>query len=762
MSAGVGFPREGIHGTSSYRLPKAAIRSVRVKTMFSIMVATALCAPLNTWIGLDGYGVMVLGPFTVVPSLWMMRRFGRRIAAKREKITGRASTSFEFNGLIYLVGIPALAEMTIVFGDAFRSAPEWRAAGLVDFLLVDAWLAAVVLLVRVDIEYWPAAARAVGKKRQPGRQHSVAVVVVHGIGNQKASGPLEDVAGSVEQVLQRQAPQRVRVTRRPGTGTVPPHVEFQYEGRVAKRRVRQRVVVLEAFWADVESRPRRLQTLIWLVKSMPLMLLIAVAPDRRDLQKPSFTRLFYRLTFPVLVLLSLFQSSIRLLTLLLLVVVAASTAYRPTNLLGDVQIAATRDEEVLRILGVIDSAIDAAHSMASRVIVVGHSQGGFLSHQALELRAQTRGATERIEFIGIGSGLKPISLLKNFGGRRSIAGASALLLGALLITVSVVPFLLGVLLGQEGFLRWARSANKQLIDDGAAESRPVGGWHPGSWSHPAALLPDWGQAFALLLGIALCSFVGATARRHVRSLGQDLRCPRNVSRWTEITSSADTVGRLAWPRLADARVWNCPSLGQPLLDHISYYRRSSPVAWYLASMLFPALLGGTVPVLRQWANYLDIRIWQARALSTTLGLALLAAYAFDRLDPDAHGMRALLAQTRNPGIAFVGLLIITLVAPVLGMVDRHHLSAMLDLRPMPAPPELKRAPQWFRTLAAGFLFTFAGAVATSSHDLVRYPHMSATEVRLLAMAPAVTAALICLLAALLAVGYRFSLGRVSK
>ncbi|MFJ5780067.1 hypothetical protein [Streptomyces sp. NPDC093094] len=725
--------------------------------MLSIMAAAALYAGLNIWTGMDTFAVIIFGGLAVKPSLWLMRRFSHRAASIKEGATARVSTSFGLIRIACLVFLVALTALAFSFRGGFFPSPEWRTASPVDTLLVAAWLAAVVLLVRVDVECRPAAARAVGGSRKPDRQNSVAVVVVHGIGNQKPGGPLEEVAGSVEQILCRQASQRVMVTRRPSDGETFAHVEFQYAGRVDKQRVKQRVVFLEAFWADAGRRPRGLQTLVWIVKSIPLMLLMAVAPDRRDVQGPSFMRFFCRLAFPLLVLLSLFQPSIRLFTLILLGILAASTAFPPWNLLGDVQIAAARDKELSKIIGVINSAIDAAFVMASRVVVVGHSQGGFLSLRALELRAREAGVKERIKFIGIGSGLKPISLLKDFGDRRSISAAAALALGVLLLMISVVPFLLAILQSQEGFISWCLRVNKQLIDHGIDSGRPPGGRFPALWSHPSALLPDWGQVLALLSGIGLCLFAGASVRPRVRNVGRALRCPHSVSRWIEITSSADTVGRLAWPPLADPHVWNSPSLGQPLLDHVRYFRRSSPVAWYLASTLFPSLLGGVVPALRQWANYLDMRIWRARALSGALGLVILVVYAFGRLDPDARGMRALLDQTRDPGVTFVGLLAVTLVAPVLGMVDRYRLSTALDLRPMAAPPELRRSPMWLRALGASVLFSFAAAVATSGHDSARYPHMSSTEVRLLSVAPTVTAGLICLLAALLAVGYSFSL-----
>ncbi|MFB7356001.1 hypothetical protein [Streptomyces gardneri] len=520
--------------------------------------------------------------------------------------------------------------------------------------------------------------------------------------------------------------------------------------------MKQRVVITEAFWADAERRPRRMQTLTWIIKSLPLLLLLSVAPDRQDIREPRFLRFFYRLAFPVLVIISLLQPSVRIWTLLLLVAVAASTSFRRTNLLGDVQIAATRDEEISEIVNEINSAIDAAFSIAERVVVVGHSQGGYLSHRALELRAVTRGTKERIELIGIGSGLKPISLLKAFGDCRSVAMATSFLCSMLLMLFFVTPFLLGFIQGWNGLLDWMVRINETLIEHVAAASLQSSAWHFTAWSHPMALVPDVWQIAALIGSVALFFLMRRRIRAQVLQLHQDLSCPGNVSRWTEITSSADTVGRLAWPHLSRANVWNCPSLGQPLVDHISYYRRSSPVAWCLGATLFPSLIGDTVPVLRHWANYLDVRIRQARTLSMILGMILLAAYALDRLNPGARGINALLDQGKNPGGLFAGLLAITLMAPALGMIDRHRLSAALDMRPMPSPPELKQTPMWLRLFGLCVWVPFAASVAATAHDLVRYPNMVSTESRLLPVAPEVTGFLICLLAASLAAGYRFS------
>jgi hypothetical protein len=334
--------------------------------------------------------------------------------------------------------------------------------------------------------------------------------------------------------------------------------------------------------------------------------------------------------------------------------------------------------------------------------------------------------------------------------------ATSFLCSLLLMMIFVTPVLLGLIQGWDGFLDWTVRVNEALIRHVTADSLPSSTWHFMAWSHPMALVPDVWQIAALIGSVSLFFLTRRGIRPQIAQLYQDLSCPGNVSRWTEITSSADTVGRLAWPHLARANVWNCPSLGQPLVDHISYYRRSSPVAWYLGATLFPSLIGGTVPVLRHWANYLDIRIRQARTLSMILGMILLAAYALDRLNPGAHGINALLEQGKNPGGLFGGLLIITLLAPVLGMIDRYRMSAALDMHPMPSPPEVKQIPVWLRWIVLGAWVPFAASVAATAHDLVRYPNMVSTESRLLPVAPEVTAFLICLLAASLAAGYRFS------
>jgi hypothetical protein len=214
---------------------------------------------------------------------------------------------------------------------------------------------------------------------------------------------------------------------------------------------------------------------------------------------------------------------------------------------------------------------------------------------------------------------------------------------------------------------------------------------------------------------------------------------------------------LAFPHLFDADVWNSPSYGNPLLDHISYFRESSPVAWYLASELFAPVMENVTPVLRQWAQYLDTRIWRARVFSTILGLLLICAYSINRVNPAVSGIRSLTAQIKHPGYIFTFLLGIALISPALAIWDRWRVSSVISEQPIKPPPEIKHSPAWVRDIIFAVWGSAAAFAAGSFHHLIRYSPMTPTEIRILPVAPVVLSILLFGIGAALSVGYQFRL-----
>jgi hypothetical protein len=699
-------------------------------------------------------------------SVSLMPQIATKIVRPEPGYLPEGRTIIRLNQALIAISAAALFAFIIALWNRLLPAIGVRDDTLRSFIIAIVVVLPVVFSRTLQIQYADAARPASRHNRTFSRGSTTAVVVIHGIGAKKAGGPLQSVAGPLEQFLYRQAPGTVSVTRRDSTDNLPEYTEFLYESTIGRgqQRSTQRVVMLEVLWADIGRRTSGVRSLIWILKSLPLLGLLVIAPDNRDLNDVSLSRLAYRLTFPVLIVLSLLQPAIRLWVLVLIIAVISTVIFRRTNLIGDVQMAAVNEAAVGEIVENINATIDQALSVAKRVIVVAHSQGGYLSHRALQVRSLSGGSHEKIELVGVGSGLKPIWLLKRFGDWQSVGVATILLLGVSATFISLIPIVLGLLQYATPWIRdWAQPAVRSLIvAPSFSKVHPVPfDWHVmllWSWKYPLSPVPDLWQVAILASGLLLLFFARWRVLPRFRALRDtDLMRPEALSQWTEITSTIDSVGRLAFPRLLGAEIIETSGVGNPFIDHISYFRVSSPTTWLLASQVFRGVVRQQLPTLRQWAHYLVFRIWRARDFATTLGVLVITIYALDRLSPGVRGIRALAAQLHHPGWAFAALLGIAAIGPIFGAIDRYRMSRAMAVYPIESPPTLTvHSPRARIALLVAWGFV-ATVVGLSAHFLVQYPAMSITELRLLPIAPVVASGLLFVVAAALSAGYRPSI-----
>lgn len=612
--------------------------------------------------------------------------------------------------------------------------------------------------LRFEVAYRDAAT-STRAGRKAGRDGTTAVVLVHGVGNQWPGKVLRPFARSIEQVLYRQAPGQVRVTDRSASGGMPAYIEFGYTTRAGGRRRVQRVVLLEAFWADLRPASHGLRTFSWFVLSLPLLLLLSIAPDHSDAKFRSLRRILYRISYVILMTLSILQPSLRIFAVALLLIVFVYTVFLRTNLVGDVRLAAANEEAVEEITGRINDVIDQAFSMASKVVLIGHSQGGYLGLRAI--RARGPASAGRLEFVGVGSGLKPIWLLHEFGRRSFIFGTS-LLLGIGMVLISLIPIPVGLIQYESAWFQvWLPEAVKSLLvaPHLASVHAVRGDWRlfiPISLSDPLAPVPDLWQSVLFVAGAMLVLTVRWQAVPHLRRLQHvALKRPDALRRWIEISTSVDSVGRLAFPRLSGAEIYESTGLGNPLLDHISYFWLSSPTTWFISAQLFPDLLKKSVPTMRQWAHYLNERTWRDRSFTSTLGLLVLTVYVFDRLAPGGRGLHALTTQMRHPGWTFAAFLGLTVLLPILGIAHRVVFARATMINPMESPTPIKMLSPGRRIAIFWAWFYCAAWVGVSGRFLVPYSNtMSPTELRLLPISPNVLAVTFFTLAAALQAGYR--------
>lgn len=748
-------------------LPRRTSAVVRIASAAASFAAVAAYALLNLWMGFNTVLLLFVGVAAVAASSALTTRLSVRWSAPSAGSvrSGVASNRLRLAAapvyalcltLLTLVVWTGRAANSIGVGDS-----GWQPSTVSDGLVMAGCVALFVGTRIPRVRYVHAAREKMRRRQPPGRADTTAVIVVHGIGAKRSGGPLGSVADPIEQLLYKQAPERVLVRRYAAAGSLEPHVEFLFQKKLKRGSAPQRVDMSEVLWAATDRRSGGLQTIGWITRSLPLLLVMILAPDRRDLRQPSLSRITYRLVLPLIIILSVLQPGIWPWTLAVLVLLVATTVFRRTNLLGDVEIASRREEEVAAITARINRAVDAALETAATVVVIGHSQGGYLSYRALRERGPG-GRAGDVDLIGVGSGLKPISALRSLSDRRSIALTWLTLIAGTAVFLSLAPVVLALLQYEKPFLvTWMSSAAQSLVDIGPKQpftSVPFS-WRlllPWSGRNPAIIIPDHWQIGLFAFGVVGLLVVWRRARSIAAFLGSgQLGRPFRVRRWTEITSSVDSVGRLAFPRLTDAELWENPTSGNALLDHISYFRLSSPTAWYLGSFLFEPIVSASVPALREWAQYLSVRAWRARAFATTLCFLLIGVYAINRINVGAGGMGALVVQLGHPGAVLVGLLLIALIGPALSAFDRWRLTIVLGVPPLEPPPALTRPAS--RVLR---LVNFLGWVCVAAfagacfHHLVRYTPMTTTEVRILPIAPLVISALLFSVAGAVAIGYR--------
>ncbi|GAA3177949.1 MULTISPECIES: hypothetical protein [Streptomyces] len=449
----------------------------------------------------------------------------------------------------------------------------------------------------------------------------VGYLFVHGIGNQKPGTALEwgratfdalrDVHG--EQVL---AWNDQPLAASPEDAAIR-HAEvvISLGGGGASRRA----LFAEALWADkftTLGRPSIRRTLTFLVASLPLLLWV-VGPDRRDLRvlaSPSRglqtrgeaglaqMRLLWRLlTLTVIATALAYGISLTAHSLLasaFLLGLLAWFARSRRNLLWHVRVAAIDEERTRLLLAHLHRKVSWMERHCDEVVIVAHSQGGYLMHRVLSPTADRHHPKVR-RFIGVGSGLKPITLLKTFDNSRIGPGLWGL--------VFLVP---GWLWGlgpwtwqpigwlMQSVLRQLYLALQVTVTPSAAFADPrlaelhreaiAAELHRALTAAPSLRL-DLAHGAAIVVSLVLASLLGRLIHAALQARPPyplDLDHHRRDIEWREYSSPHDMVGRMLGPTLPDnvEQPWIAP-VGQPLSDHTLYFHRTGVLPRRLAADL---------------------------------------------------------------------------------------------------------------------------------------------------------------------------------
>lgn len=415
------------------------------------------------------------------------------------------------------------------------------------------------------------------------RLPTIGLVVVHGIGNRRRGRTLDRMAGPIIKCVQR----FVKNESWDFEGVDATDKEGGWRSTVfdERRRPIAQICAREAYWQDLARGTRG--NLLWTIMSIPILLLI-IAPDGRDLEAGLeedrtalralarlllalasllWLRVLLKWVLPSLGILGFIFSAIVLVAMLL------ALESRRINIGGQVRIAsdsASADPLVERVR----DEIAGAERVASSVLVVAHSQGGYLAHRAL--RSGSHGGTT---LVGVGSGLRGIKLV-SFG--RTRRGLATLWLGFMgvvgFFALSVAGFVHSApqiirMFAPIFHLELIMLSGRGMAPDALAQFLTT--LLPGfSWMDLVYLLSPFALAFVVM-------WVGAYLNRGMAAPGVSA-IP--VSRWREVTTYHDSVGRVEVVSLPDGVERGRVTLGGvPLADHVCYFARHSILPLQLAA-----------------------------------------------------------------------------------------------------------------------------------------------------------------------------------
>jgi hypothetical protein len=452
--------------------------------------------------------------------------------------------------------------------------------------------------------------RSKARAGAPRERAALSIVLVHGVGHRKAGDTLQAWIVGLREGLEVSLPSPWSVS-----ACSPPRQDGVVRLTVADGQGREReIVVREAHWASTYVLPRRRVVAAWLVMAAPLLLYLTLGVDGRDRQGSIVgiaARFFLRL-FVGAVLLRAVVSFLGapLAGLAAVGLLVALFASRQRNMVGHVRAAALEKSEREAVIGHIHAAIAAAQSEARKVMVIAHSQGGFLAYRALE--------SQRVaSLVGVGSGLVPIGLLEQC---LHVRVAAVLWLTAAASTLGLVWVASSVAISSPAE---AKPGIFMFVAGGAATLDGRVPTAPNDLPGLTDFLPHavFGAAF-WLSAACLVALLLAARRFGLPEFAGPGEC--RARRWTEVSTAQDSVGRLA-PLLLPDRVGRHRVVvaGNPLLDHVGYFRRAALVPRLIGTEITELL--GLKPAGRWPLRIQELAVRAERRHRARLALVLGAA-----------------------------------------------------------------------------------------------------------------------------------------
>jgi hypothetical protein len=278
---------------------------------------------------------------------------------------------------------------------------------------------------------------------KPPERAAIGVLLVHGIGDHKEG---ETLLGFGEPMMDwlrdwlratgstpargsvKVSEARLRASRTEAVSPACAHVDIELAATATAAAQSERWLVAEAWWGDSVQPPRTLRLLTWLLTRGPLLIYwhFYLGPLRRTRALSQMQMLLGLAAFMLAVTVQL----VVLVAMVLWLIPfgpwrrAVAAAVRALTLtLGDSFVLLEQDFQSAALVRRVDRALDWLGQRATKLIVVAHSQGGAIAHEALR-----RLRTDRVAaFVSVGSGLEKLHFLRHVRDRRGGLAAASLL-----------------------------------------------------------------------------------------------------------------------------------------------------------------------------------------------------------------------------------------------------------------------------------------------------------------------------------------------
>ncbi|WP_143223827.1 hypothetical protein [Actinomyces oris] len=428
----------------------------------------------------------------------------------------------------------------------------------------------------------------------------VSILLIHGIGNQKSGDLLKWTRPIVDEIRSVAS----------GQGWCCEETDSGFDRTVylTKGSDRRTISFQECIWSDAFSRPAVKEMIWWTLSRLPLAPLFLLTPDSEDLERitsekrPLGPVVRFAVRFLLLTGAVTLASTLILYTflcfrfigiipsaLIISLIVALSWTFREKleifhrkyNLIGHVRVAASQTVgQASEISTRIDEAVSRICSYSNSVTVLAHSQGGFLAHKQLSKSRHRRNISR---LIGVGSGLRPISVLSACENRKKIFAIWILLflnsinVPASFYALSFFSQYLKYILSQfRNFTPYILTMLIPVDSRGSIIISQLPFTHLDIRSLAYILfIPPLLFVFTMIICVISAVIINKTFTSKVEEIPK--------LEWVEISTSHDIVGRIPFPNLPD-RVVSLPvgSEGNPLFDHLNYFAQD---------MLTPKIVG---------------------------------------------------------------------------------------------------------------------------------------------------------------------------